>query len=167
MYSAFGHCPNSDWTPALNRALWDQFGEICKITVVAVNKCPKPSGQAFRPPQNKDMPIWTWDNSSLNKCPKPSGQAFRPPKNKDMPVWTWCTGIQPTQAPWSCPALVKEKGSAAPVLERLAKWKVTLVAYLFTCIYHPEIYLALSKATNINGWMPVQLLPKICFESFP
>ena len=53
----FGHCPNSDWThpPELNRALWDwalwdQFEKICKITVVAVNKCPKPSGQAFRPP---------------------------------------------------------------------------------------------------------------------
>ena len=59
----FGHCPPThphstghsgagpDW------ALWDQFETIHKITVVAVNKCPKPSGQAFRPPKNKDMPI--------------------------------------------------------------------------------------------------------------
>ena len=38
---AFGHCRNSDWTPARTKP--------GKITVVAVNKCPKPSGQAFRP----------------------------------------------------------------------------------------------------------------------
>ena len=29
---------------ALNRALWGQFEKIREITVVAVNKCPKPPG---------------------------------------------------------------------------------------------------------------------------
>ena len=41
-------------------------------------KCPKPSGQAFRPPQKQGYAHLNLDNSSLNKCPKPSGQAFRP-----------------------------------------------------------------------------------------
>ena len=44
--------------PALNQALrgWafrDQFEKICKITVLVVNKYPKPSGQAFRPPKKQ------------------------------------------------------------------------------------------------------------------
>ena len=56
----------------------------------SINKCPKPYGQAFRPPQKQGYAHLNLDNSSLNKCPKPSGQAFRPPqKNKDMPIWTW------------------------------------------------------------------------------
>ena len=35
-------------------------------------KCPKPSGQGSRPPQNQV-------NSSQKSCPKPSGQGLRPP----------------------------------------------------------------------------------------
>ena len=52
----FGHWPNRIWPTHPHStghsgagpgwAPWDQFEKICKITVVAVNKCPKPSGQA-------------------------------------------------------------------------------------------------------------------------
>ena len=41
-------------------------------------KCPKPSGQGSRPPQNEG-------NSSKKSCPKPSGQGFRPPPKRAMP----------------------------------------------------------------------------------
>ena len=43
-------------------------------------KCPKPSGQGSRPPQNEG-------NSSQKSCPKPSGQGFRPhpPPKRAMP----------------------------------------------------------------------------------
>ena len=34
--------------------------------------------QAFRPLQEQGNARLNLDNSSLNKCPKPSGQAFRP-----------------------------------------------------------------------------------------
>ena len=44
-----------------------------------MNKCPKPSGQGFRPPQNQANARLNLENSSLKKCPKPSGQGFRPP----------------------------------------------------------------------------------------
>ena len=45
----------------------------------SLNKCPKPSGQGFRPPQNQANAHLNLENSSLKKCPKPSGQALRPP----------------------------------------------------------------------------------------
>ena len=45
----------------------------------SLNKCPKPSGQGFRPPQNQANARLNLENSSLKKCPKPSGQGFRPP----------------------------------------------------------------------------------------
>ena len=58
MHSAFGHSPNSNWTPPNSTrhsgagpgwALLDQFEKIRKIIIVTVNKCPEPSGQAFSP----------------------------------------------------------------------------------------------------------------------
>ena len=48
---AFGHCPNSDYTPpALKRALWGtfflgRFEQICQITVLTVHKCTKHPGK--------------------------------------------------------------------------------------------------------------------------
>ena len=33
----------------------------------------------FRPPQNQGNAHLNLENSSLKKCPKPSGQGFRPP----------------------------------------------------------------------------------------
>ena len=79
----FGHCPNSDWTPppALNRALWGTFFRAIFYHSAGLyasenGKCPKPSGQAFRPPQKQGYAHLNLDNSSLNKCPKPSGQAL-------------------------------------------------------------------------------------------
>ena len=49
------------------------------FTIFSLNKCPKPSGQGFRPPQNQANAHLNLENSSLKKCPKPSGQGFRPP----------------------------------------------------------------------------------------
>ena len=56
----FGHCQNRIWPthPHLTGhsgagpdwALWDQFEKICKITVVVVNKFPKPSTLLNLPP---------------------------------------------------------------------------------------------------------------------
>ena len=53
----FGHCPNSNWPPppALNRALWGTFFQAIFYHSAGLyasenGKCPKPSGQAFRPP---------------------------------------------------------------------------------------------------------------------
>ena len=37
----------------------------------SLNKCPKPSGQGFRPPQNQANAHLILANSSLKKCPKP------------------------------------------------------------------------------------------------
>ena len=52
----------------------------------SLNKCPKPSGQGFRPPQNQANARLNLENSSLKKCPKPSGQGFRlPPPNGQCP----------------------------------------------------------------------------------
>ena len=45
----------------------------------SLNKCPKPSGQGFRPPQHQANARLNLENSSIKKCPKPSGQGFRPP----------------------------------------------------------------------------------------
>ena len=39
------------------------------------------------PGRPKQMPFEL--QFSLHKCPKPSWQGFRPPKNKQMPLWTW------------------------------------------------------------------------------
>merc|ERR1712020_66919 len=85
----FGHCPNSNYTPppALKRALWGTFfqalfshfkglyafgnGNTLK-PCSSLNKCPKPSGQGFRPPHNQANARLNLENSSLKKCPKPS-----------------------------------------------------------------------------------------------
>merc|ERR1712141_732129 len=84
----FGHCPNSNYTPpALKRALWGTFfqARFYHFTIFTIflpfslNKCPKPSGQGFRPPQNQANARLNLENSSLKECPKPSGQGFRPP----------------------------------------------------------------------------------------
>ena len=45
----------------------------------SLHKCPKPSWQGFRPPQNQSNARLNLVNSSLKKCPKPSGQGLRPP----------------------------------------------------------------------------------------
>ena len=45
----------------------------------SLHKCPKPSWQGFRPPQNQANAHLFLANSSLKKCPKPSGQGLRPP----------------------------------------------------------------------------------------
>ena len=45
----------------------------------SLHKCPKPSWQGFRPPQNQAIAHLILANSSLKKCPKPSGQGSRPP----------------------------------------------------------------------------------------
>merc|ERR1712016_219435 len=90
-----GHCPNSNYTPppppALKRALWGTFfqARFYHFTIFTIfltiflpfslNKCPKPSGQGFRPPQNQANARLNLENSSLKKCLKPSGQGFRPP----------------------------------------------------------------------------------------
>ena len=74
--------------PALKRALWGTFFQarfyhflpfLPFFTIFSLNKCPKPSGQGFRPPQNHGNVHLNLENSSLKKCPKPSGQGFRPP----------------------------------------------------------------------------------------
>ena len=44
----------------------------------SLHKCPKPSWQGFRPPQNQANAHLILANSSLKKCPKPSGQGSRP-----------------------------------------------------------------------------------------
>ena len=59
-----------------------QADALLNLDSSSLNKCPKPSGQAFRPPQKQGNAHLNLDNSSLNKCPKPSGQAFRPPKKQ-------------------------------------------------------------------------------------
>ena len=87
-----GHCPNSNYAPpALKRAPWGTFfqARFYLFTIFTIfltiflpfslNKCPKPSGQGFRPPQNQANAHLNLENSSLKKCPKPSGQGFRPP----------------------------------------------------------------------------------------
>ena len=61
---AFGHCPNSFCPPPPHSN--GHSGVLCLR-----KKCPKPSGQGSRPPQNQA-------NSSQKSCPKPSGQGFRP-----------------------------------------------------------------------------------------
>ena len=45
----------------------------------SLHKCPKPSWQGLRPPQNQANAHLILANSSLKKCPKPSGQGSRPP----------------------------------------------------------------------------------------
>ena len=82
----FGHCPNSDWAPpprtqpgTLGHFFSGHFYHSAGLHASEDFKCPKPSGQAFRPPQKQGYAHLNLDNSSLNKCPKPSGQAFRPP----------------------------------------------------------------------------------------
>ena len=58
---------------AWGKALWK------KHTVSYRHKSPKPSWQPSWPPHNQTNAHFSWGTSSLNKCPKPSGQAFRPP----------------------------------------------------------------------------------------
>ena len=68
-----GHCPNSNYTPprtqtgTLGHFFQAQFYHFSPFlplftlfTIFSLNKCPKPSGQGFRPPKIKQMPIWTW-----------------------------------------------------------------------------------------------------------
>ena len=52
----FGHCPNSDWTPprtqpgTLGHFFRAIFYHSAGLYASENGKCPKPSGQAFRPP---------------------------------------------------------------------------------------------------------------------
>ena len=57
---AFGHCPNSFCTTPPHSNWHSGALHLRK-------KCPKPSGQGSRPPQNQA-------NSSQKSCPKPSGR---------------------------------------------------------------------------------------------
>ena len=62
------------WVYASNawgKALWK------KHKVSYRHKSPKPSWQPSWPPHNQTNAHFSWGTSSLNKCPKPSGQAFR------------------------------------------------------------------------------------------
>ena len=96
----FGHCPNSNYTPPphsnghsghfFSGAILPFFTIFTIFypfyhffTIFSLNKCPKPSGQGFRPPQNQANAPLNLENSSLKKCPKPSGQGFRPPPQMD------------------------------------------------------------------------------------
>ena len=68
----FGHCPNSNYTPprtqtgTLGHFFQAQFYHFSPFlpfftlfTIFSLNKCPKPSGQGFRPPPPKRaMPTW-------------------------------------------------------------------------------------------------------------
>ena len=86
----FEHCPNSNYTP-LPRTQTGTLGHFFfrrDFTILpflpfflpfSLNKCPKPFGQGFRPPQNQANAHLNLENSSLKKCPKPTGQGFRPP----------------------------------------------------------------------------------------
>ena len=97
----FGHCPNSNCTPppSLKRALCgtlfpDRLEQMPFELQFSLHKCPKPSWQGFRPPQNQANAHLILANSSLKKCPKPSGQGSRPPPpltgNAQMPrTWIW------------------------------------------------------------------------------
>ena len=85
MPGLFGHCPNSDCTPppSLKRALWgtlfpDWLEQMPFELQFSLHRCPKPSWQGFRPPNQANAPL-NMDNSSQNKCPKPFGQGSRPP----------------------------------------------------------------------------------------
>ena len=77
--------------PALKRALWGTFFWAIfyhseGLDSFSLNKCPKPSGQGFRPPQHQANARLNLENSSIKKCPKPSGQGFRPsPPNGQCP----------------------------------------------------------------------------------
>ena len=85
----FGHCPNSIYTPPPHsnghsgalffRRDFTILPFLPFFLPFSLNKCPKPSGQGFRPPQNQANAHLNLENSSLKKCPKPSGQGFRPP----------------------------------------------------------------------------------------
>ena len=66
----FGHCPNSFCNPSPPPHS-NGHSEALRLR----KKCPKPSRQGSRPPQNEG-------NSSKKSCPKPSGQGFRPPPPK-------------------------------------------------------------------------------------
>ena len=94
--------------PALKRAPWGTFfqARFYLFTIFTIfltiflpfslNKCPKPSGQGFRPPQNQANAHLNLENSSLKKCPKPSGQGLRPPPqtgNAHMGVETSRKGL--------------------------------------------------------------------------
>ena len=68
---SFGHCPNSTWTPSptLKRALCGTFFRALfyrfeRLSNPSLKKCPKPSWQGFRPPQNRANaqmpPAWIW-----------------------------------------------------------------------------------------------------------
>ena len=59
-----------------------QADALLNLDSSSLNKCPKPSGQAFRHPQKQGYAHLNLYNSSLDKCPKPSEQAFRPPPPK-------------------------------------------------------------------------------------
>ena len=78
----FGHCPNSNYTPP--RTQTGTLGHFYQawfyhffyhfllflpfFTIFSLNKCPKPSGQGFRPPQNQANAPLNLENSSLKKC---------------------------------------------------------------------------------------------------
>ena len=87
MYSALGHCPNSDYTPspALNRALWGRarlgiLGPIWENHHCGDKYVPQTiRAIVYTPPKKHENNHLNLDNSSLNKRPKQSGQAFRPP----------------------------------------------------------------------------------------
>ena len=51
--------------------------------------CPKPSWQGFRPPKNKQMPIWTWTCLRLIGAPNDPGKRLdRPPFSMVLPLVT-------------------------------------------------------------------------------
>ena len=91
-----GHCPNSIYTPppALKRALWGTFfqARFYHFTIFTIflpfslNKCPKPSGQGFRPPQNQANAHLNLENSSLkNSTSNHPDKHFSPLKSIKCP----------------------------------------------------------------------------------
>ena len=94
----FGHCPNSNYTPPRTQTgtlghffsgailpFFDFYHFFYHFHHFSLNKCPKPSGQGFRPPQHQANARLNLENSCLKKCPKPSGQGLRPPPYGQCP----------------------------------------------------------------------------------
>ena len=74
-------CPKASWqalTPSLTQANTHlNFNFHCI-------SAPNHPGKHFDPPTIKQIAHLNLDNSSLNKCPKPSWQAFRPPPHAQL-----------------------------------------------------------------------------------
>ena len=79
--------PPRTQTGTLGELFFRRDFTILPFLPFSLNKCPKPSGQGFRPPpQNQANARLNLEKSSLKKCPKPSGQGFRPPQTGNAQI---------------------------------------------------------------------------------